>query len=590
MKAILFIYKTVKRYPVLIFISGFFLLLSSLIDAVTVFSLVVIADLFFNPSLNAASPISNYIITALNNFGLPYSLLWVMMYFLFFSFIKTVFQIFSQYQILRIKYAILRDTIVETFKDFFAARWYFFASNKQGTLLNTFNREIAVVGDAVGTLGFCFASIVQAVLFLAVPFYLSWQLTSIVILMSFVLALPFLFLGKLNYRLGRLNTLTANEFNKVVHEGLNYTKIILGFNNQEKLKKALENSFDAHCLATLKSQTLNRGMPMIYYPFALIILFIGLLISRKIALPLSETMVLFYSLSRVVPVIGTIIGHKSSIDNFLPSYEQIMNLRQQAKGLIQQSGSRKFVGFSKELILENLSFAYPHHRPVLNNINMFIPKGRMIAIIGNSGAGKSTLIDMIMRFNEPVSGRITFDGVDAKEFEISSYRYRIGYVPQDSVLFNMSIRENLVWANEFASDEEIKNACLQANAEEFIQRLPDGYNTLVGDRGVRLSGGQVQRIALARAILRKPQLLILDEATSALDTYSERLIQSAIENITKETTVIAVAHRLSTIVRADYIYLLKDSFIIEEGTYSELIQKNGRFKKMVELQSLGISE
>jgi ABC-type multidrug transport system fused ATPase/permease subunit len=222
----------------------------------------------------------------------------------------------------------------------------------------------------------------------------------------------------------------------------------------------------------------------------------------------------------------------------------------------------------------------------LEGIDMEIPKGKMIAIVGESGAGKSTLIDMIMGFNQPTKGCVSFDGVVLQEFDIDSYRKRIGYVPQECILFNASIRDNLLWAKEGATDEEIKYACQQANADEFIEKLPQCYDTLVGDRGICLSGGQRQRVALARAMLRKPELLFLDEATSSLDTHSERLIQQAIENIAKQTTIIVIAHRLSTIVNADYVYVLKQGSLVEQGTHLELIQMNGHFNRMVKLQML----
>jgi ABC-type multidrug transport system fused ATPase/permease subunit len=252
----------------------------------------------------------------------------------------------------------------------------------------------------------------------------------------------------------------------------------------------------------------------------------------------------------------------------------------------QKSGQRLFQGFNQEIAIRNLVFAYPGHKPVLSDINIVIPKGKMIALVGKSGAGKSTLIDMIMGFNEPISGQITLDGIPLEEFEIHSYRKRLGYVPQESILFNLTIKDNLLWANSSATDAEIKQACRQANADEFIENFPAGYATLVGDRGVRLSGGQIQRIALARSILRKPDILILDEATSSLDTHSERLIQQAIDGIAKETTVIIIAHRLSTVVNADYIYVIKDGRVIEEGSYARLIQENGEFRSMLQLQAL----
>jgi len=208
----------------------------------------------------------------------------------------------------------------------------------------------------------------------------------------------------------------------------------------------------------------------------------------------------------------------------------------------------------------------------------------MVAVVGESGAGKSTLIDIIIGFNDPDSGTITLDGKPLGEYEINSYRNRIGYVPQEGILFNMSIAENIRWANEEATLEDIKFACKSANADSFIESFPNQYDTIVGDRGVRLSGGQLQRVALARAIVRKPEILILDEATSSLDTKSERLIQEALEKISKETTIIVIAHRLSTILKADNIYVLEKGEIIEHGNYQKLTENNKRFNEMVKAQ------
>jgi ABC-type multidrug transport system fused ATPase/permease subunit len=220
----------------------------------------------------------------------------------------------------------------------------------------------------------------------------------------------------------------------------------------------------------------------------------------------------------------------------------------------------------------------------LNNINATIPKGKMIAFVGESGAGKSTLIDTLIGFNKLKSGHIKIDGISLQDFDVNTYRKKIGYVSQESILFNMSIMDNLIWAKDDANEEDIKNACKLANANEFIENFYEGYQTVVGDRGVRLSGGQLQRIALARAMIRKPDLLILDEATSALDTKSERIIQKAIEKIANETTIVVVAHRLSTIANADYVYVLENGGVKEKGSYEDLIMQKGLFYDMVKSQ------
>ena len=586
MKALIFIRDIFKKFPVL-FISNTLLLVAvSLFSAFSLFTISPLVDFLINPDLHNISPLTQKAIAILKVLGLPVTLNSWLFVFLIFITLSSLFEVLARHSILKTKYAVLRDIMLGTFRDFFNARWYFFSSGKQGVFLNTFTREITVVGDAFGAMALFFASILQLVFLLIVPFYISWQVTSISLGLALLFAVPFFLLGKISYRLGTLNTATANHMNSVIHENLGLAKVVLGFGNQQKSMGELGKAFDAHRRVTIKSQIIDLAMLILYRPFGMIMLVVALFVARQFSVPLSETTVLLMALLQIALTIGDLTMRKSSLENFFPSYEQVKKLREQAIELKQGSGIKTFKGLERELIIEGLSFSYPEKEPVLVNINARIAKGKMVAFVGHSGAGKSTFIDMLMGFHQPTAGRILFDGVPLQDFDTYSYRHSIGYVPQDSVLFNMSIRDNLLWAYSLATDKDIKEACCQANADEFIRKLSAGYNTFVGDRGIRLSGGQVQRLALARAILRKPSILILDEATSSLDTYSERLIQQAIDNIAKETTVIVIAHRLSTIVNADYVYVLKDGRVIEEGSYSQLIQKNGYFNQMIEQQAL----
>jgi len=586
MKAFLFISEIFKKFPLLLITNAILLLIVSLLGAVSLFTISPVVDLFVHPDLKGVSPLTEKTVEILNFFGLPATLgVWLIVFVLFIS-LSSVFQLFARYTILKTKYAVLRDIMMGTFEDFFNAKWYFFSSGRQGVLLNTFNRELTVVGNAFGAMALFFAGILQTIIFMMVPFYISWKVTIISLVASILFAVPFILLGKLAYRLGILNTSTSNEMTSVIHENFNLAKLIIGFGNQEKSVKNLKKAFNAHRKVTIRSQILNISALILYRPLGVIMVVIALFSARKFGIPISEITVLLLALLQAAIAMSHLTTQKTQLENFFPSYEQIKSLKERAKELVQPSGEKKFDGFSQEILIKDLSFAYPRHENVLTDINMRIPKGKMIAVVGKSGAGKSTLIDMILGFHQPEKGEILFDGTELSKFDISSYRKRIGYVPQDSVLFNTTIKNNLLWANDNATQDEIDQAVGYSNAEEFISKLPEGYDTPVGDRGVRLSGGQVQRIALARAILRKPDLLILDEATSSLDTYSERLIQEAIERISKETTVIVIAHRLSTIVNADYVYLLKEGRVVEEGKYSELVKINGHFNRMIELQAL----
>ena len=329
-------------------------------------------------------------------------------------------------------------------------------------------------------------------------------------------------------------------------------------------------------------------IPILYRPLAVLTIVVSLFTARIFSVEVSEMAVLLLALFSVANAISNITMYKNSLDNFFPSYQQIKDLQKKSIELKQVSGIRSFNSFKKEISIRSLSFAYPGHPEILSKINMNITKGTMVALVGKSGAGKSTLIDLIMGFHQPLGGEILFDGIPLQEFNIISFRQKIGYVPQESVLFNMSIKDNFLWANDQATREDLERVCQLAYADEFITQLPNGYDTLVGDRGVRLSGGQIQRIALARALLRNPELLILDEATSSLDSYSEKMIQRAIENVAKQTTIIVIAHRLSTIKKADCIYVLEKGRVIEQGNYAQLAKNEGQFSSMVQLQELEV--
>jgi ATP-binding cassette subfamily B protein len=390
----------------------------------------------------------------------------------------------------------------------------------------------------------------------------------------------------MNYRLGRQNTSTANQMSTVIQESLGAAKLILGFGNQLRSQAALEGAFDGHREATVKSQTLALATTFGYEPLGLVVVVGALFLAQYFQVAVSEMAVLLWALRNTMPSVAEVAKQRNSLSNFFPSYEQIKRLNDDALKMQQPVGSRRFTGIGIGIVLENVSFAYPDQTPALRNVSVRVESGTMVAFVGSSGSGKSTLIDLIMGFLEPQSGRLTIDGAPIEKYDLQSYRSRIGYVPQDAPLFNATIRENLLWSKPDATDSDVETACDQAHATEFILDLPNGYDTMVGDRGVRLSGGQAQRIALARAILRKPDLLVMDEATSSLDTESERLIQRAIESIARETTILVIAHRLSTVVQADRIFVIDQGRVVEEGRYQELVDAGGRFERMARLQVL----
>jgi subfamily B ATP-binding cassette protein MsbA len=255
---------------------------------------------------------------------------------------------------------------------------------------------------------------------------------------------------------------------------------------------------------------------------------------------------------------------------------------------VQQADAVPFSGEHETIRFEHVTFGYDPREPVLEDVDFEVKRGEVVALVGPSGAGKSTLVDLLARFYDPTAGRILIDDVDLRRFSSRSLRSQLGIVTQETVLFHDTVRANIAYGVPEASDEAIERAAAAAHAAEFVAQLPDGYDTVLGERGTRLSGGQRQRIAIARAILRDPPILIFDEATSALDTESERLVQEAINRLLRGRTVFVIAHRLSTIRHADRILVLKSGRLVESGRHEELLNRQGTYRQLYELQFAGV--
>jgi len=301
-------------------------------------------------------------------------------------------------------------------------------------------------------------------------------------------------------------------------------------------------------------------------------------------LQVASLLTFVFVLFRLIPALYSINGNLAQISSFQGSLENIKELLQRENKPYLENGKVQFSKLKRAIEFRSVDFGYDASDLVLHNITLTIEKGQTVALVGASGAGKTTLADLIPRFYDPTQGKVLIDGVDLREFDIDSVRRKMAIVSQETFIFNTCVRNNIAYGTEEADEQAILKAAQLANALEFIQEMPEGFDTQLGDRGVRLSGGQRQRIAIARALLRDPEILILDEATSALDSVSERLIQASLEKLSVGRTVIAIAHRLSTIVRADKVVVLEQGRIVEQGTYQELLEQRGRLWKYHQMQ------
>jgi ABC-type multidrug transport system fused ATPase/permease subunit len=579
-----------KKFPLRFVLIVILISVVGLVEMVSVFSMAPVIDLLIHPDLDNLSSVTQKVVKYMKIAGITPTTVHFLIAFMVIRLSYSFLMIISNYSIVRLDTIIYKDLALDMYKSFFNARWYFFSSTRQGTLLNAFNRELANVGSSFKLIGEIVLGIVRVAFYIIIPICISWQITFIAVGIGVFFAIPLLFLSKLNYKYGEIRTSCNNRIMNVIQESLGGVKVILGYGNQHKHIEKLDQAFSAHRRVTVKTHALEIITTNIYEPVAwLVLAFILYFSIQNFIIPITEIALIAYALMRIVSIIGYLISRKNALHNLQPSYRQINNIMSKAKENVQHSGERIFKKLVNSVVLRGVTFAYPNHRPVLKDINAVIRKGKMTAFVGESGVGKSTLIDLLVGFYDQCDGAIEIDDIPLSEYNIISFRERIGFVPQDSILFNDTIHNNLLWSYDKALKKEVVEACQISNAHDFIMKMPNGYDTVVGDRGVRLSGGQRQRIALARALLRKPELLILDEATSSLDSQSETLVQQAIEEIAHQTTIVIIAHRLSTIAKADWIYVLDHGCIVEQGTYRELIDRNGSFGQMAMMQNKGIA-
>jgi ABC-type multidrug transport system fused ATPase/permease subunit len=290
-------------------------------------------------------------------------------------------------------------------------------------------------------------------------------------------------------------------------------------------------------------------------------------------------------LSRLLPFIGQLNGARNQLAQVSASVDVTYDLLRRDNKSFMPNGAIPYQGLTTGIEFRHVSFAYPNTpNRVLSDVQLTLPKGTTLALVGSSGAGKSTLADLLPRYFDPIEGAILLDGRDLRDYDIATVRQAMGIVGQETFLFNNTVRYNIAYGNPTATEKDIIDAARRANAYEFIAQLPNRLDTMIGDRGVMLSGGQRQRLAIARALVQDPEILILDEATSALDTVSERLVQEAIDELSRDRTTLVIAHRLSTVQKADQIAVMEKGQVIELGTHESLLKHGGTYSKLCRLQ------
>lgn len=457
----------------------------------------------------------------------------------------------------------------------------YFSKTQSGELINSITGEIWKLQTAFGLMAYIVTKGLTLGVYVLLLFTISWQLTIVSVALFTLVAVG---LTNLNRRVRESSfaVTTANgQFTSIALELINGIRTIQAFSTQDFERKRFYQSSSTVLKTSMKAarqwaivRPMAEGLATTVL-ISMVILAITVFVANG-TLQTASLLTFLFLLFRLVPALHEINGNRAQLSSFGGAIANIRDIIRTDDKPYLQDGQRQFNGLQRSIDFVAVEFGYTPNQPVLRDITLTIPKGKMTALVGGSGAGKTTLVDLIPRFYDPTHGQILFDGRDLRSFTIKSLRSRMAIVSQDTFIFNASIKYNIAYGVEDASDEAIWRAAQQANALDFILELPEQFDTPLGDRGVRLSGGQRQRLAIARALLRDPEILILDEATSALDSVSERLIQESLERLSKGRTVIAIAHRLSTIVRADKVVVLEQGQIVEQGTYQELLNLRGK--------------
>jgi len=467
----------------------------------------------------------------------------------------------------------------------------FFSNERKGDIISKVASDVQVVQYSVtGTLQVVFKEPLQLIAYIVMLFLISAKLTFYSLL---VIPVSAFIISRIVKRLKSQAIAAQETYGNMISyldEALSGIKIIKAFNAGDFIKTRFNNEnkkYSSIARSMAKRQQLaspvseTMGVAMV----SCIVLYGGYLILNKTSALSGPAFIAYIALfSQVMRPAKAISDSFSNIHSGIAAGERVLALIDEKPLITDAPNAINVTEFNDGIHFKNVSFAY-EEKLVLNDINLTIPKGKTVALVGPSGGGKSTLMDLIPRFTDPQSGEVLIDNHNIKSITAESLRSLMGFVNQESILFNDSIYNNIAFGKPDATQEQVEAAARIANAHNFILETEEGYNTNIGDRGTKLSGGQRQRICIARAVLTNPPIMLLDEATSALDTESEKLVQDALNNLMKNRTSLIIAHRLSTIQNADIIVVLENGKIAEQGNHQELINHNGLYRKLIDMQT-----
>ena len=535
----------------------------------------------------AASGILALITNAFDAVGVPVTVPWLLAAIAVSILVSLVLAYGQRHAIIVAKNSFIRKIRNRLSDAFFRSSWAHFSGQSHGATVNRMVTEANRAGHALLAEVMCIAMLIQIGVFLGLAAAVSWPLVAVCIVFGTVIFLaiqPLLHHGK---KLG-IDTIKYNrDLSFHILDFLRGGKLIKATGTEESVTQRLKVFIDA---AVNVSRDTDLNQVQIYFlaqAFPVILLVGIIAVAHEVlGLPPSLILVFLLILARIAPRLAQFhqvyqgyLVVRPALEDLDATLAELDEAREEF-----DPQARRFDKLETAIELRDVSYHYGDDtQPALRGVSLTIPRQRMIALVGSSGSGKSTLVDILTGLRRANSGQVLIDGIDLWDFDLRSWRRRIGYVTQDIIIFNDTVRNNLKLAHPDATDDDILARLETARFTEVLARLPEGLDTVLGEGGIRLSGGERQRLTLARALMGEPEVLILDEATSALDNESEYLIQEAIDAVTQELTIVVIAHRLSTVRRADRIYILENGRIVESGNFDELAAGNDTFRNFVEL-------